>query len=69
MIDKDITPATITWPERSKNWYYAHGGTLDPETGECIFGKKKFSRWPADYRRPYKQLAKAHSSPIEKTTN
>ena len=38
LIDKDITPATITWPERSKNWYYAHGGTLDQETGECIFG-------------------------------
>ena len=25
--------------------------------------------WPADYKRPYKQLAKAHSSPIEKRTN
>jgi hypothetical protein len=30
---------------------------------------RKFSRWPADYRRPYKQLAKAHSSLIEKRTN
>ena len=40
LIDKDITPATITWHERSKNWYYAHGGPLDPETGECIFGQK-----------------------------
>ena len=39
-LAKDITPATITWPERSKNWYYAHGGTLDPETGEGIFGQK-----------------------------
>src|SRR6185369_9999751 len=28
------------WTEHSKNWYYAHGGTLDPETGECIFGQK-----------------------------
>ena len=40
LIDKDITPATITWPQCSKNWYCAHGGTLDPETGECIFGQK-----------------------------
>ena len=40
MIDKDITPATITWPEHSKNWYYAYGGILDLETGECIFGQK-----------------------------
>ena len=38
LIDKDIMPATITWPERSKNWYYAHGGTLNSEMGECIFG-------------------------------
>ena len=30
---------------------------------------RKFSKWPADYRRPYKQLAKAHSSPKEKRTN
>ena len=22
------------------NWYYAHDGTLDPETVECIFGQK-----------------------------
>ena len=40
LINKGITPATITWPECSKNWYYAHGGTLNPETGEYIFGQK-----------------------------
>ena len=40
LIDKDITPATINWPECSKNWCYAHGGTLNPETGECIYGQK-----------------------------
>ena len=39
LIDKDITPATITWPERSKNWYYAHGGSLNLETSECIYGQ------------------------------
>ena len=25
-----------------------------------------FSKWPRDYRMPYKQLPKEHSSPIEK---
>ena len=39
LFDKGITPATINWPEHSRNWYYAHGGSLDPETGACIFGQ------------------------------
>ena len=39
LIDKDIAPATMDWAEYSKNWYYAHGGSLDPETGACIFGQ------------------------------
>ena len=38
LINKGIQPATINWHECSRNWYYAHGGTLDPETGECIYG-------------------------------
>jgi hypothetical protein len=38
LINKGIQPTTINWPERSRNWYYAHGGTLDPETGECFYG-------------------------------
>ena len=36
-IDKGIAPATINWPERLKNWYYARGGSLNPKTGECIY--------------------------------
>ena len=39
LIDKGITPATVNWPERSRNWYCAHGGSLDPEIGACIFGQ------------------------------
>ena len=38
-IDKGITPVAINWLEHSKNWYYAHGGSLNPETGECIYGQ------------------------------
>jgi hypothetical protein len=26
-------PAVVDWPERVKNWYYAHGGTIYPEDG------------------------------------
>ena len=34
---REITPGTNVWPERAKHWWYAHGGTLDPKTGETIF--------------------------------
>jgi len=40
LIDKDIAPATMDWAEYSKNWYYAHGGSLDPVTLACNFGQK-----------------------------
>ena len=39
LINKGITPATINWPERSRNWYYAHGRSLDLETRACINGQ------------------------------
>ena len=37
---KGIIPETIekNWPQRAKNWFYAHGGSLDPDTGKLIFG-------------------------------
>ena len=37
---KGITPGTDGWPERAKHWWYAHGGTLHPETGETVFNEK-----------------------------
>ena len=39
---KGIIPETIekNWPQRAKNWFYAHGGSLDPDTGKLIFGQK-----------------------------
>nr|AAG46073.1 transposon protein, putative, CACTA, En/Spm sub-class [Oryza sativa Japonica Group] len=33
LIERGIEPATANWPERSKFWYYAHGGTLNPADG------------------------------------
>jgi hypothetical protein len=26
-------PAVVDWPERVKNWHYAHGGTINSEDG------------------------------------
>ena len=28
------------WPQCAKNWFYAHGGSLDPDTSNLIFGQK-----------------------------
>nr|CAH65918.1 OSIGBa0102O13.9 [Oryza sativa] len=38
MIERGIEPATAKWPDRSKFWYYAHGGTLNPVDGSLVFG-------------------------------
>nr|ABA98908.2 transposon protein, putative, CACTA, En/Spm sub-class [Oryza sativa Japonica Group] len=38
LIERGIEPATANWPERSKFWYYAHGGTLNPADGSQVFG-------------------------------
>ncbi|BAS97125.1 Os06g0261900 [Oryza sativa Japonica Group] len=38
LIARGIEPATSKWPERSRNWFYAHGGSLNPCDGSLIFG-------------------------------
>ena len=40
LLDRGIQPATMNWPERSRTWFYGHGGSLDPLTGACIYGPK-----------------------------
>ena len=52
LIAKGITPETADWPERSKQWFYAHGGSLDPQTGKIIDGKEKIAK-------PSEELVKA----------
>nr|AAU90141.1 putative hydroxyproline-rich glycoprotein [Oryza sativa Japonica Group] len=37
LIERGIKPATAKWPDRSKFWYYAHGGTLNPVDGSLVF--------------------------------
>ena len=37
MRGRGFIPGTDGWPERSKHWWYEHGGRLNPETGATIF--------------------------------
>nr|ABA95410.1 transposon protein, putative, CACTA, En/Spm sub-class [Oryza sativa Japonica Group] len=37
LLERGIKPATAKWPDRSKFWYYAHGGTLNPIDGSLVF--------------------------------
>jgi hypothetical protein len=37
LIAKGIISAVFHWPERSKNWYYAHGGRLNSDDGTLEF--------------------------------
>ena len=36
MLDAGVTLVTLSWPSRSRTWFYAHGGTLDPKTCEVL---------------------------------
>lgn len=29
----------MDWPERSKHWFFTHGGKLDPQTGHAIYAR------------------------------
>jgi hypothetical protein len=33
ILAQGTIPAVVDWPERVKNWYYAHGGTINSEDG------------------------------------
>jgi hypothetical protein len=41
--NKRITLGIDGWPKRAKHWWYRHGGSLDPATGECVHWKKTFT--------------------------
>jgi len=45
MMDAGVTPVTLSWPPRCRTWFYAHGGALDPKTGQVL---KKASLKGAD---------------------
>ena len=37
---RGITPGTADWPERSKQWFYAHGGSLNMVDGSLMFSQE-----------------------------
>jgi hypothetical protein len=39
LIAKGIIPETMKWNDRSRDWFYGHGGKLDSE-GKCVYTKK-----------------------------
>src|SRR5215216_716340 len=45
MLDAGVTLVTLSWPERCRTWFYAHGGALDPKIGQVL---KKASLKGAD---------------------
>ena len=53
LTSKGIRLGTHGWIERCKEWFYGIGGTLDPETGKCIYKK-------AHLKVPIDALEKAH---------
>ena len=36
LIAKGIVPQTLSWPKQSRYYFYAHRGTLDPDTGMFV---------------------------------
>jgi hypothetical protein len=40
IIAKGIEPESAKWPPCMKNWFFDHGGRLDPETGLAVYGQK-----------------------------
>ena len=37
LIAKGVEPETLNWQDHSRTWFFGVGGTLDPETGKCIW--------------------------------
>jgi hypothetical protein len=43
LIAKGIDPEPLLWAEWARTWFYGHGGSLNPETGKCIFTKEQLA--------------------------
>jgi hypothetical protein len=40
IIAKGIKPESAKWTPRTKNWFFGHGGRLDPETDLAVYRQK-----------------------------
>ena len=68
ILTKGITPKSLNWPKCAKNWFFAHGGRLDLETGKLVHGPK-LEREHKDYLMLYKLKLLVRSGPIERRIN
>ena len=41
LLEKGIIPEKLNWPDRARTWFFGAGGTLDHETGKCIWTNKQ----------------------------
>jgi hypothetical protein len=39
LIDRGLVPESLDWPERAKHWFFIHGGRLDLDTGNVVYGE------------------------------
>ena len=37
LLAKGVQPITLHWPDRARTWFFGVGGTLDPESGKCVW--------------------------------
>jgi hypothetical protein len=43
LLAKGVQPAILHWPDRARTWFFRVGGTLDPETGKCVWTKAQLA--------------------------
>ena len=43
LLAKGVQPATLHWPDRARTWFFGVGGTLDPETGKCVWTEEQLA--------------------------
>ena len=68
ILAKGITPESLNWPKRVKNWFFARGGRLDLETGKLVHGQNSKEQHK-DYLMLYKLKLLVRSGPIERRMN
>ena len=56
LLDKGVEPETLNWPDRSRTWFFEVGGTLDPETGKCVWTNEQLRIPVLKLRDGYSQL-------------
>jgi hypothetical protein len=71
LIAKGIVPKILKWNDRSRDWFYGHGGKLDSE-GKCIYTKKSMTKTPfplMPLEAQQRMLKRGGSIPKERRTS